>query len=107
VSQIFNQTFYGSNTSVAMAGRDVSQAVSIKTVDLRALDTALKALGVPSDESAQLASAIEADEEARASRPGPGTQRWLDRLEARAVPVATGVATSTVTAVVLDALGLS
>ncbi|HET8536796.1 MAG TPA: hypothetical protein VFL73_06415 [Solirubrobacteraceae bacterium] len=106
VSQIFNQTFYGSHATVAMAGRDATQAVSFDAVNTDTLRAAVIALGVPVQESAELVAAIEGDESEGATRPGPRTRQWLERLRARTIPVATGVATSTVTAVVLHELGL-
>lgn len=106
VNQIFNQNFYGDNTSFAAGGRDVTQTVSAKRIDMTSLEASLTGLGVPKDERVAVITAIEEDESAGEPRPGPRTRRWLQRVNDRAVTIGAGVATSTIGAVVLHELGL-
>lgn len=106
VTQIFNQHFHGNNTTFAAAGRDVHQTSTTVAVDVVALSAALSGLGVPNAHVQEVVEAIQSDDQDGEVRPGPRTRRWLEMLQTRSVPIATGVTTSTVAAVVAHALGL-
>lgn len=106
VSQIFNQNFFGDNTAVAAAGRDVHQTQVASSMTIRAVENALEALGVPGEERSLLLDALDREGLPEDGTAGPDTGRWMERLEQGAVAVGTGVSVQTAVAVIGNLLGL-
>lgn len=102
VSQIFNQHFYGSIGAVATAARDIGRVSG--TINVAALEAALRGLGIESDEQALLVHAVREDEQETGSA-GPRTQQWLDRLRAGSISLGSGVTVGVATDLLLKVLG--
>ena len=113
LTQIFNTNIYGGQATVAAGNRDVVQR-PIQTqlqINWNELEAELHGLGLGTDETAELRSALESD--AAITPPGqlgPATQGWLGKITqkvaAGSLTLASGVTTDMVAALVLKALGV-
>lgn len=102
INQIFNQTFFGDNTALAVAGGGTvhqTQAVQINTTAVR---EAADVFGISETAREELVLAIEEDGGVAASK----TAAWVERLKEGAIAVGSGVTTQTAVAALLGVLGL-
>lgn len=114
VTQVFNTTIYGGQSTLAVGSRDVVQRpVQVQLhVQWEQLEADLHTLGLGTAETAELRAALEQDAAlGQADQLGPATQRWLRRIKDRvadgSLTLASGVTTSVVAGAVLKALGLA
>lgn len=102
ITQIFNQTFLGAQTTIAAGSGDVSA-----TFNLTRIEAGLEGLGIGREDARALLTALAADGTEPGDPPGPETLTWLERLERGAISLGEGITVQAAIAVISNLLGLS
>jgi hypothetical protein len=109
---IFTNVIYGGHNVIAMAGKDVSQRVSVtERPEWKDLSAKLGGLGLPADALRDLSQAIDQDSAfTSAGEAGPATKRWLGDIGTKValgtLHLGQAATAAVVTAEVLHFLGL-
>jgi hypothetical protein len=101
ITQIFNQTIYGSVSNVGHAG-NVSTVSHVVLSNLQSLNTALQAAGVEESEIRDLNAALESDRQAGATtggRFGRHVSNWLGEMVKKSAQGAIKIGTDVITGV--------
>jgi hypothetical protein len=104
ITQIFNQTIYGSVSNVGHAG-NVSTVSHVVLGNLQSLNTALQAAGVEENEIRDLNAALESDRQAGAAtggRFGRHVSNWLGEMVKKSAQGAIKIGTDVITGVITE-----
>jgi hypothetical protein len=110
VSTIYQQTIIHGNVTgnIATGSPGAVQTTNVTKGDIKALAAALKELGVPADDTKELISIIEKDEDAQPL--GPKTSGWLTKVGKKigdgSIKVAENVSAGTIAKLILGYFGL-
>lgn len=110
VQYVYNTTIMGGATNVAVGGTDVTQiAGDVKQGDWGSLESALRSIGIPGNDLAELKTALEEDEVEGAEGLGSRTRGWLEKIGIKAksggIALAGGVGTELIADLILKYLG--
>lgn len=110
VSQVFNNTIYGGNVSMANTGNTTQQMIQIQKGDIAGLHDYLGKLGVTKPLLEELDEALEADATSE-NKPGPKTTNWISRIMILigkgSLALATNAAGSLIASAIMKYLGVS
>lgn len=109
VAQHFNTTILGGTNNLAIAGRDAAQTITNVTAgNWDSLQEALRVLGIPESDIAELRDALEKDEGSQGI--GEYTQGWIGKIMSKvktgAFALASGMTVELVVDIIMMYLGL-